>query len=59
VPKFIKQKNFFEEYWKLYLQNDQLIQKLIKEEDERSHILNKIIKIEVRYILTDFLLDIL
>lgn len=36
MPKYSKDKNFFEEYWKLYLQNDQLIQKLIKESEERN-----------------------
>lgn len=51
LPPYKADVNYFQEFWKLYLQNELLISQLEQCSKERNEILQKVIKIEVNLLL--------
>ncbi len=49
MPPYTKDTNYIDEYWKLYLQNEKLLNRLTKESEDRNDLLDKILKIECFY----------
>ena len=47
LPPYDENKNYYAEYWKLYLQNEALLQEIEIAAKERNETLSEIVKIEV------------
>ena len=47
LPPYDESKNYYAEYWKLYLQNEALLQEIEIAAKERNETLSEIVKIEV------------
>lgn len=49
MPEYKQTQNYYEKYWDLYLQNEQLMSQLSNQSLERDGLLQKIISIESFY----------